>query len=220
MASVRSVLGGVLVLSSVLCAPGAGAAEQLVMAPGAIWQYSFAEPGAGWQTGADADVSWSMGPAPFSNCGTPGTDCEVGWDPDRLFFPGTVWPADATGTLGDDLWVRRQVDLGAFDLSAGPLRWSLGADNGYKLYVNGTLLSQDNAEGFTHRWEYTGSVPASLLQPGQNWFAVALEDHGGLTAFDMQLTLGPDVPPPVPEPAMPLLLGAGLAALSLRLRRR
>jgi hypothetical protein len=88
-------------------------------------------------------------------------------------------------------------------------------DNGYKLYVNGALISQANAEGFTSRWEYTGSFPA--LNPGLNFIALALEDHGGQTAFDMQITAGTAV---IPLPAAGWLLLGGLALLGCQGRRR
>lgn len=187
-----------------------------VVPAGAIWQYSFAEPGAGWQTGADAGVAWQSGPAPFGNCGQPGVDC-LGFDP--LFVGQTPWPEDTSGLLADDLWVRRTIDLSDFDPLTQTLQWNLGVDNGYALYVNGVLLSQDNAEGFTFRWEYTGAVPASMLVAGDNWIAVALEDHGELTAFDMEITTGA-TPPPVPEPASILLWLGGLGLVPVLNRRR
>jgi hypothetical protein len=58
-------------------------------------------------------------------------------------------------------------------------------------------------------------VFGGALVNGENWLAVELEDHGGLTAFDMQVTGDP-----VPEPATLLLLGSGLTGLAVRRRRR
>jgi hypothetical protein len=81
-------------------------------------------------------------------------------------------------------------------------------DNGFKLYLNENLVASDNAEGFTFRWEYSGGVPAGFLLPGLNVVAVALEDPGGLTAFDMQLT--GRLTPVIPE-AGNVLAGLALA---------
>ncbi len=189
----------------------APAAPQAVLAPGASWEYTFAAPGAGWQTGGDGGVTWQVGNAPFSNCGAVGgNDCS-GFDPAHDFDANTRWNPD--GSWADDLWVRKEVDFSGHDLST--VQWNLGSDNGYKLFVNGTLLSQGNAEGFTWRWEYGGAIPSSLLHAGTNWIAVALDDHGGLTAFDMQITAVP-----VPEPETYALLLAGLGAVAFKTRRR
>lgn len=63
----------------------------------------------------------------------------------------------------DDLWIRRSVDFTGYDLASA--RWFLGVDNGYKLYVNGVLISQDWAHGYTSRWEYSGAFGVALV-PG------------------------------------------------------
>ena len=183
-----------------------------VITPGDTWQYTFSAPAAGWQVGADAGA-WNTGLAPFSNCGpVGGNDCS-GYDPAGHFNAGTQWNAD--GSDGNDLWVRKQVNLAGFDLAS--FTWDLGVDNGYTLFINGTQVASANAEGFTTRWEYSGAVSPALLNAGNNWIAVALEDHGGLTAFDMQLT-GNVVA--VPEPETYALMLAGLGAVGFVARRR
>jgi opacity protein-like surface antigen len=184
-----------------------------VITPGDTWQYRFAAPAAGWQVGADAG-SWNTGLAPFSNCGPIGGQNCSGYDPAGHFNAGTQWNAD--GSDGNDLWVRKSVDLAGFDLDS--FNWSLGVDNGFSLFINGTLVASANAEGFTSRWEYNGAVSPALLNAGNNWIAVALEDHGGLTAFDMQLT-GNAVAVPEPETYALMLAGLGVVGFVARRRR-
>jgi hypothetical protein len=108
-----------------------------------------------------------------------------------LFDSVTVWPAD--GLDGDDLWVRTSIDLTGITLST--VVWGLGVDNGFKLYAKGVLVGEGNAEGFTFCWEYSGGFGGALV-PGINVIDVALEDHGGATAFDMEIT--GDTAPPMP----------------------
>jgi len=172
-----------------------------ILATGSTWEYTFADPTADplWSTTGGA--GWLTGPAPFGNvcCNGDGFDF------------ATLWPAD--GTDGDDLWVRKAVDFTGFSLSS--IGWDLGVDNGYKLYLNGALVAGANAEGYTFKWEYSGTFAGAL--PGMNILAVALEDHGGATAFDMQIT-GDAVAVPDPVSTLPLLL-AGLGILGIGRKR-
>jgi hypothetical protein len=174
--------------------PSVASAATILAAGASDWEYTFLDP-TGDLTWNTTTGGWATGAAPFGT--------EVTGD----FAYNTLWPADATATLTDDLWVRRAVDFAGFDLSS--ITWNLGVDNGYKLYLNGVLVSSDNAEGFTNRWEYTGIFPGAL--PGMNILALALEDHGGLTAFDMEIN-GQAVPDM--GNTMPLLL-AGLGILGI-----
>lgn len=178
----------------------------VILAPGSNWEYTFADP-TGAPTWNTTIGGWSVGPAPFGN--NTGLDADFGF--------ATLWAAD--GSDGDDLWVRVAIDLTGYDL--GTVIWDLGVDNGFTLYANGAFISAANAEGYTYRWEYSGAFGASLVN-GINIIAVALEDHGGATAFDMQVSgrLLPGGPGKVPEPGMIGLLGLGLLGAGMARRRR
>ena len=202
-----------LVVIAVLAAglsAAAPASASLILAPGASWEYWLRSdqggaPSANWETMADGSSAWSTGNAPFGNC-TPATCGSY----TRDFDYNTYWPVDST-FADDDLWVRTIVNFTGYELST--VTWDLGVDNGYKLYLDGILVASDNQGGYTNRWEYSGTFAGATTGP--HIVAVALDDYGGLTAFDMQIT-----GEPVPEPTTLILLGGGLAGLALRRRRQ
>jgi hypothetical protein len=196
MTGKRALVGGLALLASLSATPRAHA--DLIQAPGATWEYTFTAPTGSWETGGGT-FAGAFGPAPFGNV--------LGGD--FGYSSGTFWDVGSSDPAEDDLWVRRTFDTTGFDSIA----WNLGVDNGYKLFIDGTLVASDNAEGYTFRWEYSGSLPA--LTQGSHWVAVALEDHGGLTAFDMQITGNP-----VPEPGTLTLMGLGLGLVARRTRRQ
>ncbi len=202
----RLLLGFTLAVAAL--AQSTEVAAAVILSPHSTWEYTFTNPtgDATWNTTTGVAGIWSAGSAPFGNHTGP-----FGADVAGDFSFATLWAAD--GSDGDDLWVRKSVDLTGFDLSS--VAWDLGVDNGYKLYLNGALVSGANGEGYTFRWEYSGGF-AGLL-PGVNVIGVALEDHGGLTAFDMQITGDAAV---VPEPGTLMLLGNGLVGLVSLARRR
>ncbi len=174
-----------------------------VMAPSSSWRYTFTDPTANplWATQFPTLPGWQVGNAPFGNR----TSGDFAYTPN-----GTFWPT--SNNMNDDLWIGRRVDFSGFDTASA--RWFLGVDNGYKLYVNGVLISQANAEGYTSRWEYNGTFPA--LNPGENLIALALGDHGVATAFDMQITANTTA---IPLPAPAALMLGGLCLFGLIGRR-
>lgn len=173
----------------------------VIQPPGATWEYTFSTPlDVNWKTGAGG--GFLSGAAPFGN--------QSGGD----FGFNTLWDAD--GGDGTDVYARRTIDLTGYDLTT--IAWDLGVDNGFALYANGILVGSGNAEGFTSRWEYTGGFSGALVA-GINYIAVELEDHGGATAFDMQIRgdLAPSTSVPDGGSTLGLLLAAvGLLAAARR----
>jgi hypothetical protein len=197
----RNMIAAAGLAAAAFTATPASAVTVTVMAPGSSWFYTFTDPTANpsWTTDFPT-LGWSTGNAPFGNVATGDFGYASG---------GTFWPA---GTVQGvyDLWVGRVVDFSA--VIASTAQWFIGVDNGYRMFVNGTQLSVQDAGGYTHRWEYSGGF-AGLLNPGLNYIALELDDYGGLTAFDMQITAL------IPLPGAVWLLLSGLGLLGWRLRR-
>lgn len=165
------------------------------IAPGATYRYVDATAAtlastagistAGWTLPGYDDSQWFTGAAPFGN--TAGGD----------FGANTQWDVDY------DPLLRTSITL----LSPAQQTVYLGVDNGFVMYVNGVQVASANAGGFTSRWEYIFTIPADRFVAGTNTIAIALDDYGGLTAFDMMIE------GPVPAPGALALMGvAGLAA--------
>jgi len=140
-----------------------------IVKPHDFYKYSLSSPPAGWQSSYGR---WTISQAQFGN--------NIGGYPTSDFDYKTYWPANRF------LYLRKQTELTAFALET--LIWYLGVDNGYRLYVNGHLVSEAYADGYTFRWEYSGTINPVHLNPGINIIAIECEDRGGLTAFDMMIT--------------------------------
>lgn len=117
---------------------------------------------------------WQKGKAPFGSDFTspvPGLEAN------------TIWP------INSKLYLRKTTDLSNFDLNT--VEWKIAVDNGYKFYVNGNLIGNDFQEGYTYFWEYQGVIPMAYLNEKNNVFEYELEDTGGLSVFETQLTATP-----------------------------
>lgn len=185
----------------VLCITSASVLGEVVehISPGATYRYVNATTATlassagidttGWTLPGYDDSGWFIGQAPFGN--TSGGD----------FGANTDWTVDF------DPLLRTSFSL----LAPAAQTVYLGVDNGFTMYVNGVQVAAANAGGFTNRWEYIFTIPADRFTPGTNTIAIALDDYGGLTAFDMKME------GPVPSPASAGLLA--LAGLCTRRRR-
>jgi hypothetical protein len=161
---------------------------------GKDYLFTDTAPGTGWQGVGYDHSAWTVGYTPYGNYGTIAGS-----------FTNTVltsWPVDV------GRYVFKTFPLG----QAIPMTAKVAVDNGYDLWINGTWVSGDNAEGYTSHWEYVFTVPASNFTPGVNTLAFFLEDHGGATAWDFSLV--GDSNGMVPLPPTVLLLGSGLAGLA------
>lgn len=143
--------------------------DTLIVKPKSFWEYTFATPPSNWNTNFG---TWTVGQAPFGSLKSSNVD--------SLFNYNTLWPTFKT------LYVRTKINLENYDLST--IKYFVGVDNGYELYVNGNFVSKGYDEGYTYRWEYSGNIPPTFLKQGDNIIALILVDAGGFSAFDLQIT--------------------------------
>jgi len=118
--------------------------------------------------------TWQKGKSPFGS--------QIS-SPVRGLEANTIWP------INSKLYLRKNVNLSNFDLNT--IEWKIAVDNGFKLYVNGNLVSQDFQEGYSFFWEYQGSIPKNFLIYGNNLIEYELTDTGGLTVFETEITGNP-----------------------------
>lgn len=129
--------------------------------------YSRTNPGNGWEKPGFDDSQWKRGKAAFGSDGNS--------------FINTKWNEEHS-----DLYVRREVTLTPEDLK-GNLFLVFSHDDGFELYVNGTLVAtgpQEFKEGT--KLELTDDVRA-LLKPGKNVIASHCHNNGGGAYTDFGL---------------------------------
>ncbi|MEM9810465.1 MAG: VPLPA-CTERM sorting domain-containing protein [Pseudomonadota bacterium] len=89
---------------------------------------------------------------------------------------------------------------------------SIGVDNGVFVWLNGSFIGGELAPGGAPVGEYSFSL--GDIGMGTHYLAVLLEDHGGATGFNLEVTADAvrDMDP-IPLPAGAVLFASGLALL-------
>ena len=190
---------------------------------------------ADWFTVGFNDSSWKSGAGPFSNTATSSTILNTA-NQAAPFAPNAADPIPATFTQWDaglDPYLRTSFNL----IAPTALTIWIAIDNGINsMYLNGVLATAAvNAEGNAFRWESVFDIPAAYTFAGANVLALQIEDHGGLTGFDLMVTADDAAtnnpittnPPPqqpttpgLPEPGTLVLAGLGLAGIAWARRRK
>jgi hypothetical protein len=160
---------------------GRGRSSGRVVVPDAIssnvtWSYTFQSPGPDWFRTDYNATGWQEGVAGFGTPGTPGA------------LVHTLWNTD-------DIWLRRQFELGTEDLRG--LKLEAHHDEDLEVYLNGVLAAK--LPKFIERYEQFDLRPEAVatLKPGVNTLAVHCHQTTGGQYVDVGLIV-PDEPDPTP----------------------
>jgi hypothetical protein len=196
-------MGALVIMALLLCGiPTHGSAAQVLVSQADSWGYTVLTTdlwsnwgSVGYSSFDWNSATWTPGQAAFGNGGG--------------LPQHTSWGADTDLALQKTITINNAV--------TGYVWLNVASDNGFAIFVNGTMIAKDNAEGYTSIWEYSLNVNPSVFTIGDNLIQAFAEDHGGATYFDMKLTSGNAQPVPVPGALW--LLSPGLVGLAAVRRR-
>lgn len=132
------------------------------------WRYTNEKPVDGWEKPEFDDTSWALGKSGFGKEGTP---CAV---------IGTPW-------TGNDIWLRRTVEIGAADL-ANPALISLlmHHDDDVEVYVNGIAVLRLNRYTTDYQiFPLESELVAKAFRAGKNVIAVHCKQVRGNQYIDL-----------------------------------
>jgi hypothetical protein len=204
-------IGAALVVAVLLCGfPMYGHADTLVNQAD-TWNYTVLTFDLYPPNQYQQQVWDSVGYGSFDWGSATWTDGQAAFGNDVLggYQYNTYWHEDT------DLALMKTIIING--IITGDATLNVESDNGFVIFINGTQVAKDNAEGYPqYWWEYSYSVDPSVFRNGSNVIQAFAEDHGGGTFFDMKLTGNVTS---VPEPGTIVLVGLGLVGLA-RVRRR
>ena len=139
-----------------------------VLAEDSEWRYTFGERD-GWnEIGFDCKY-WSVGDSSFGNP-----------EGERHGFAyNTEWPEWST------LYARNHFT--ASPGQYGQVQARVAIDNGFVLYVNEVEIDSVYRDGYARKWQYTITIPDSVLRSDSNLVSVKGIDHGTGTGFDLMI---------------------------------
>jgi hypothetical protein len=157
---------------------GRGQSQGRVIVPDAIsssnvtWRYTFQTPASNWFRSDYGAPGWQEGPAGFGTRQTPGA------------LVRTVWNTD-------DIWLRRQFQLGTEDLRG--LKLEAHHDEDLEVYINGVLAAK--LPGYIEHYDQFGLRPEAVatLKPGLNTLAVHCHQTTGGQYVDVGLIVPDDL---------------------------
>ena len=124
------------------------------------WYYTEEKPGDDWYSPDYDHSSWSSGVSPF--IGESSSDSH------------TVWS-------GDDIWLRREVNLR--NLIEQPVL-KITHDDNYSIYVNGQLLMSESGVSKPYKFIELDPELGKIFKKGKNVIAVHCHDNGGERYID------------------------------------
>ena len=199
----------VLLLAAIGAAPSRA---DTLLATNASWQVTAAAPGAGWNSGAGFDASsWQTATTLYNVADYlgPGYSAQGIWSSGGQF-----------STTETTVWARQIWHLDALPVNAS---LTAGFDDDGDIWINGVLVGGSH-NGFADNVAITAADLTPYLHLGDNVVAYSGTDNYEVWGYNhsswLQIDGQPGVTAPVPEPETYALMLAGLAGMSLVMRRR
>ncbi|MEO6436211.1 MAG: sugar-binding domain-containing protein, partial [Tepidisphaeraceae bacterium] len=117
----------------------------------ADWKYTTDKPGDGWMKPDFDDSSWKTGQSGFGTKETPGAIVNTTWNT-------------------PDIWLRREVELSAEDLSGAELIWH--HDERAEVFINGVLATRSGQHTTSYVEQKMKDEAKKALKAGKNNVAV------------------------------------------------
>ena len=145
------------------------------------WRYTFEKPAGDWYAeGFDAS-SWAEGEAGFGTPETPASVVNTTWD-------------------GDQIWVRREIDVPADALDGdGKLAWTVHHDEDVTLYLNGRKVLEREGHVSSYTDYELDDAARAALRPGRNVLAAHCRQTVGGQYLDVGLSRLIESPNPRPR---------------------